>query len=153
MAMEMQRMLPYPSPETQPFWDGCKRHELHAAVLRRKCDAFFFYPRQFCPTLLLAGTSSGARAAAAARCYTFAIQFRPQMPGFTPPYVTAIVQLDEGPRMMTNLVGVEPMPENIQLRHAGRGACGRTSPTRSRCRCSSQLGNRHRSCVAQGETA
>lgn len=35
------------------------------------------------------------------------------MPGFTPPYVTAIVQLDEGPRLMTNLVGIEPMPGNI----------------------------------------
>ena len=39
---------------------------------------------------------------------------RPQMPGFTAPYVTAIVQLDEGPRIMTNLIGVEPMPENIR---------------------------------------
>ena len=39
---------------------------------------------------------------------------RPQMMGFTPPYVTAIVQLEEGPRLMTNLVGVEPMPENIR---------------------------------------
>ena len=35
------------------------------------------------------------------------------MPGFTPPYVTAVVQLDEGPRMMTNLIGIDPMPENI----------------------------------------
>ena len=36
------------------------------------------------------------------------------MPGFTPPYVTAIVQLEEGPRMMTNIVGVDPSPETIR---------------------------------------
>ncbi len=36
------------------------------------------------------------------------------MPGFEPPYVTAIVQLEEGPRLMTNLVEVEPDPEHVR---------------------------------------
>jgi uncharacterized OB-fold protein len=36
------------------------------------------------------------------------------MIGFTPPYVTAIVQLDEGPRLMTTLIGVEPSPDAIR---------------------------------------
>jgi uncharacterized OB-fold protein len=48
------------------------------------------------------------------KLYTFAIQYRPQAPGFQPPYVTAVVELDEGPRMLTNLVDVEPDPEKIR---------------------------------------
>ena len=31
------------------------------------------------------------------------------------PYVIAIVELDEGPRMMTNIVGVDPQPENLPI--------------------------------------
>jgi uncharacterized OB-fold protein len=51
---------------------------------------------------------------AAERLYTYAIQYRPQGPRFEPPYVTAIVQLRRGPRMLTNLVDVEPDPAKIQ---------------------------------------
>lgn len=31
------------------------------------------------------------------------------------PYVIAVVELEEGPRMMTNITGVEPTPENLPL--------------------------------------
>ena len=37
------------------------------------------------------------------------------MPGFTPPYSIAVVQLDEGPRMMTNIVDCPQTPEALQL--------------------------------------
>ncbi len=111
MATEMQRPVPYPSPETQPFWDGCKRHELTLPYCT-KCEAFFFYPRQFCPACF-SWEIEWRPCSGKGRLFTFAIQFRAQMPGFTPPYVTAVVQLDEGPRMMTNLIGIDPMPENI----------------------------------------
>lgn len=111
MAMEIQRPLPYPSPETQPFWDGCKRHEL-VLPFCPKCDSFFFYPRQFCPTCF-SWDIEWRKCSGRGTLHTFAIQFRAQMPGFTPPYVTAVVQLDEGPRLVTNLVGVDPMPSHI----------------------------------------
>jgi len=104
--------VPYPSPETQPFWDACKRHELSLPYCT-SCAQFFFYPRTFCPhcfgDAIEWRTCSGR-----GTLYTYAIQYRMQMPGFTPPYVTAIVQLDEGPRLMTNLVGVEPTTEAIR---------------------------------------
>ena len=104
--------IPYPSPETQPFWDACRRHELMLPFCKA-CDQFFFYPRAFCPRCFSwdidwrACTGHGT-------LYSFAIQFRPQMMGFMTPYVTAIVQLDEGPRMMTNLIGIDPTPEAIR---------------------------------------
>jgi uncharacterized OB-fold protein len=103
--------LPYPSPETQPFWDGCQRHELMLPYCGT-CAEFFFYPRQFCPRCF-SWEIEWRRCSGRGVLYTFAIQMRAQMAGFAPPYVTAIVQLDEGPRIMTNLVGLEPLPENI----------------------------------------
>ena len=83
MAMEMQKPVPYPSPETQPFWDGCKRHELTLPYCT-KCAAFFFYPRQFCPKCF-SWEIEWRPCSGKGTLFTFAIQFRAQMPGFTPP--------------------------------------------------------------------
>lgn len=109
---EYAKPLPWPSPETRQFWDACKRHELMLPYCPA-CAQYFFYPRQFCPRCFSWDIES-RRCSGRGKIYTFAIQFRAQMPGFTPPYVTAIVELDEGPRLMTNLVGIDPMPENIR---------------------------------------
>jgi len=107
-----RRPVPHPTPETQPYWDACKRHELSIPYCL-SCKEHFFYPRRFCPRCfgwdIEWRTVSGR-----GKLYTYSIQYRPQAPGFQPPYVTAIVQLDEGPRLMTNLVGVEPDPEKIR---------------------------------------
>jgi hypothetical protein len=106
-----QRMLPTPSPETQRYWDGCKQHELWLPYCLA-CQAFFFYPRPFCPSCF-GWEVEWRQASGHGTLYTYAIQYRPQAPGFEPPYVTAIVQLDEGPRMLTNLVDIEPDPAQI----------------------------------------
>ncbi len=110
--MNQQRFAPQPSPETKPYWDACKRNELSLPFCLR-CEQFFFYPRPFCPKCfgweIEWRTCSGR-----GTLYTYAIQYRPQGPGFEPPYVTAIVQLEEGPRMLTSLVDIEPDPANIQ---------------------------------------
>jgi len=109
---EPSRPLPTPSPETQSFWDACKRHELRLPYCPT-CAQFFFYPRQFCPRCF-SWEIEWRACSGRGTVYTFAIQYRAPMPGFTPPYVTAIVQLDEGPRLMTNLIGVEASPETVR---------------------------------------
>ena len=60
--------------------------------------------------------SPGSRPAGKARLYSYVISHRPA-PGFQDyvPYAIAVVELEEGPRMMTNIVGVEPTPENLPL--------------------------------------
>ena len=45
---EYQKPIPQPTPETQRYWDGCKRHELWLPYCT-DCDQYFFYPRVFCP--------------------------------------------------------------------------------------------------------
>ncbi len=106
-----QKPIPRASPETQRFWDGCKKHELWLPFCL-SCQQAFFYPRPFCPRCF-GEEVEWRQASGRGTLYTYAIQHRAQMPGFEPPYVTAIVQLEEGPRMMTNLMEIEPDPEKI----------------------------------------
>jgi uncharacterized OB-fold protein len=54
------------------------------------------------------------RASGRATLYSYVIHHR-QVPGFVPPYSIAVVQLEEGPRMMSNIVHVEQTPEALQL--------------------------------------
>jgi len=108
----VDRPLPRPTPETRHFWEGTLAGELR---LQRcaACARVRFPPRPVCP----ACASPDARVFAAsgrARLYSYVIHQRPA-PGFRPPYVIALVELEEGPRMLTNLVGVEPTPEALPL--------------------------------------
>lgn len=109
---EATRPLPRPTPDTRRYWEGCKRHELWLPYCPR-CEQSFFYPRAFCPRCF-SWDIEWRQASGRGRLYTYAIQYRPQGPGFRPPYVTAIVELEEGPRMLTNLVGIEPEPDKIR---------------------------------------
>lgn len=106
--------MPQASPETQPFWDGCA-----AGVLRlqrcRSCQEFYFPPRPFCPRCLSTDVE-WKDVSGRGTLHTYVINHRPG-PGFEAdaPYAIAVVQLDEGPRMMSNIVGVENTPENLVL--------------------------------------
>lgn len=107
-----EKVVPKPTPVTQPFWDGTKDHQLRI----QRCDdcgEHIFYPRSGCPycasTALTWVTASGD-----ATLDSYVISHHPA-PGFEAPYVIAIVKLAEGPRMLTNVVGVTPEPEHLQL--------------------------------------
>lgn len=107
-----EKFVPQPTPETREYWNG-----LAAGQLRiQRCipgQHPYFYPRTSCP---VCGTADVEWVAASgrARLYSYVISHRPA-PGFRPPYVIAVVELDEGPRMMTNIVGVEPIAEQLEL--------------------------------------
>lgn len=45
--------LPVPTPETRPFWEAARRHELHVQRCRA-CSEHFFFPRGACPHCLSA---------------------------------------------------------------------------------------------------
>ena len=110
--MAYEKALPQPTPETQEFWDGLKRHELRVQQCQ-DCQRHYLYPRPFCPNCWSRNvewtTVSGA-----GKIETFVINHRPAR-GFQDesPYVIAVVTLDEGPRLMTNLVNVEADPEHV----------------------------------------
>jgi uncharacterized OB-fold protein len=109
---ELKKSLPKPTPETVHFWQGTAAGELR---LQRcdECRHVYFPPRPFCP-------KCGSRkvsifnASGRATLYSYVINHRPA-PGFTAPYAIAVVELAEGPRMMTNIVGCPQTPEALQL--------------------------------------
>jgi len=109
---EGQRPLPKPTPETQHFWDGAKAGELRLQGCA-DCKHTYFPPRPFCPKC---GSRSVAvkKASGKAKLHSYVIHHRPA-PGFTPPYAIAVVELAEGPRMMTNIVDCPQTPEALKL--------------------------------------
>lgn len=109
------KVVPVPTPETQPFWDGCANGELRIQHCD-SCARHYFYPRPACPHCGSAEEVRWVKASGHATLYSYLISHRPA-PGFEgeTPYVIAVVELSEGPRMTTNLVGVEPDPGCLQL--------------------------------------
>jgi len=112
MAQHPRRALPRPTPETLHFWEGTRAGELRL----QRCDAcehVYFPPRPFCPSCASREVSVFA-ASGRASLHSYVIHHRP-MPGFEPPYSIAIVRLEEGPQMMSNIVGCPQTPEALQL--------------------------------------
>jgi uncharacterized protein len=105
---------PHPTPETRPFWDATAVGELHLQRCR-SCDVHYFPPRPFCPHCD-GDDVVWERTSGRGRLHTYMINHRPP-PGWRDeaPYVIAIVELEEGPRMMSNVVGVEAIPEALEL--------------------------------------
>ncbi len=106
------RPKPEPTPETQHFWEGTRRGELRL----QRCDAcakVYFPPRPFCPACASRKVSVFA-ASGRATLHSYVIHHR-KVPGFEPPYAIAVVELAEGPRMMTNIVDCPQTPEALVL--------------------------------------
>ena len=111
-ATQGTRPLPVPTPETQHYWDGCAAGELRLQKCTA-CSNVYFPPRPFCAKC---GSREVAvvKASGKAKLHTYVIHHRPA-PGFTPPYAIAVVELEEGPRLMTNIVGCPQTPEALKL--------------------------------------
>ena len=105
---DVTRPLPVPTAESQPFWDGCRRREL---LLQRcaTCTRAWFPPAGRCPHCL---STDWAWAPVSGRgtVYSFVVYRRAYHPWLADrlPYVVAVVALDEGPRMISNVVGCDP---------------------------------------------
>jgi uncharacterized OB-fold protein len=99
---------PRPSPESLPFWEGAKDKRL---MLPRcnSCGQFWFPPSQRCRHCL-AADFEWRMSGGTGRIYSFVVYHRVYHPAFEGkvPYVVAIVELDEGPRLLTNIVGAPP---------------------------------------------
>jgi hypothetical protein len=108
---------PVPQPESDRYWEGLKNEEIW--LQRSKTTGKF----QFYPRAISISDPQGdreiewVRASGAAELFTFAIAHVAPHPGFVGdvPYVTALVKLEEDVIVPTNIVGVDPQPENLQI--------------------------------------
>ncbi len=113
--MAQDKPLPVPDPVTQPYWDGLNAGELRIQRCR-SCEKAVFYPRALCP-------HCGSRDLGWITCsgrgtlHAFTIAHRGTPAAFkgSTPYVVAMVELEEGARVMTNLIDVDPTPEAVKI--------------------------------------
>jgi uncharacterized OB-fold protein len=103
MTTEYKKPLPYINNETKAYWEGTKSHQL---LLRkcRACGRYHFYPRDFCPSCFSFDVE-WVKASGRGTVYSVTVCHLPAA-GFKDvvPYNLALVELEEGPRMMTNIV-------------------------------------------------
>lgn len=106
MTAPLPTMAPPVNPDSQKFWDATSENRL----LLPRCDAcstVIWYPREFCPacgSLEVSWFEASGRGSV----YSFSIVRKGEnMYAGSAPYVLAYVELEEGPRIMTNIVDCE----------------------------------------------
>ncbi|MDA1296379.1 MAG: Zn-ribbon domain-containing OB-fold protein [Chloroflexi bacterium] len=115
MATDHTKPLPVAQPESDHYWEQAANGKL---VLQRcsDCGEAQFYPRVMC---IHCGSRSieWIESSGRATLFTFAIVHVPPHPGFRGdvPYVTAIVELEEGVRMPSQVIGIEPDPDQLRI--------------------------------------
>jgi hypothetical protein len=101
--MNETRPAAAPDSVTQPWWDATRSGRL---LVQRcaTCGSHQHYPRSICTTC---GSTNLTHVETAGRgtVYSYTIVRRAPHPFFEPPYVVALVRLDEGPVLLTNIVG------------------------------------------------
>jgi uncharacterized OB-fold protein len=107
----MRRELPVPivNADSAPYWEGARRDKL---LLQRciDCQTFRFFPRYLC-THCGSENVEWVEASGRGTVHSFTIVHRAAFPAFQArtPYVVALIDLVEGPRMMTNIVGEDAL--------------------------------------------
>jgi len=105
---DITRPLPnFDEPDTKPFWDGTKQRNLKYQQCA-DCQTVVFHPRRHC-TGCLGSNLVWQVASGRARVYSYSIVRQSYHPFFRNhiPYVVAWIDLEEGPRLLSNIVGVD----------------------------------------------
>jgi len=103
-----KKPVPRPSPESIPYWQAAREHRLELPRCNA-CGKHWFPPSQSCPHCLAADFAWTA-VSGVGKVFSFVTYHRVYHPAFAQdvPYVVALVELAEGPRLLTNIVGVPP---------------------------------------------
>ena len=107
--------IPIPDNASQPFWEGARNHKLLLQRCR-DCGLHLFFPQSYCRTCL-SENIEWFEASGKGRIHSFTVVHRPPNHTFEEdvPYVVAIIKLDEGPRMMSNIVEVQPERVHVDM--------------------------------------
>lgn len=98
---------PSPTPDDAPFWTALSERRL-VLPRCRQCGTYIWYPRTFCSACHTAGVD-WVEASGRGSIYSYTVSRRGLGPwSDRAPYVIAYVELEEGPRVMTNIVGCDP---------------------------------------------
>ena len=114
--MSYAKPIPTITPDMKPFFDAAKRHEL--VVQRcRQCGTHRFPAREIC-SQCLSRQVEWVRVSGRGEVFSYNVMHQVYHPGFATevPYAVVVVQLDEGAKMISNLVGVAPQDIRIGMR-------------------------------------
>ena len=105
---EYAKPIPTPSEDSQTYWDATRNHELKLQQCG-ECSAFRFPPAEVCSECT-AEAYQWKPVSGKGRVFSFVIYHRAFHRGFADelPYVVAVIELDEGPRMLSNVTGCKP---------------------------------------------
>jgi uncharacterized protein len=109
---DYSKMAPQATPESKPYWDGLREGELMLQRNKKTLQAYF-PPRPFDPRDPFAEVE-WFQASGRGKLETYVISHRPP-PGYEAPFSIAVVRLEEGPTMLTNIVDCPQTPEALQL--------------------------------------
>lgn len=113
--MEETKIIPKPTIETKPYWDACQQEKLLIQQCK-ECEHVQFYPRLMC-TKCSSREIGWIEASGIAKVLTYTIVHRPIVPAYQKesPYILAVIQLEEGPTMMTNIVNCPHDDVNCEM--------------------------------------
>ena len=101
------RPIPPTTPETIEWWDATRSCRLLVQHCR-ECDLHQLYPRSLCRSCGSLELEFRDAAGTGIVYSHTTVEKSPDTTLFTPPYAVALVDLVEGPRLLTNVVGIEP---------------------------------------------
>lgn len=113
MSLDAHLPIPTINADSAPYWHASNEDRL---VIRRcrACHALHFMPRYICPTCW-SNDLEWIESSGFGFVYSYSVVYRPSNPVFRgiSPYVIALIELSEGPRLLTNIVGVNALSVNI----------------------------------------
>src|SRR5579863_4188347 len=107
--------LPHIDEESRPFYEALQRHELYIQKCR-DCGDLRYHPRALC-TNCLSSRTEWLKVSGAGKIYAFTVTYQNQAAGFREslPYVMAWVELNEGVKMLSNIVDCPPEQVKIGM--------------------------------------
>ncbi len=102
----MDKILPRPTDISTPYWEGCQQGLLRLQSCNA-CGAHQFYPRLFC-TRCQSQDLSWRDASGHGCIASFTVVRRGVSEAYPAPYVVALIDLEEGPRMMSHIIDADP---------------------------------------------
>lgn len=105
---EYSKPIPAPTSESRPYWEGLQQRKL----LMPRCDEchrYWFPPSALCPHCS-SETWTWTATSGRGRVFSYVVYHRVYHPGFAEdvPYTVAVIELEEGPRMISNVIGIAP---------------------------------------------
>jgi uncharacterized OB-fold protein len=117
MVTEYAKPLPNPlhRETSRPFWEAARRHELSMQRCTA-CGRLVWYPREVCP-FCLSSALEWVTLSGRGRLHSYTVIHQPANPAFREdvPYIYAMVEVEEGPRIISNVVDCAPEAASIGM--------------------------------------